>query len=338
MKKSIKTSLAKKYPRKAIAHFMSKRVPVAKSSQTAQEVYTDLRKNISDFDEIQCIYVVDGNFHLQRVVTLKELLHLSGDIPLADILPKKTLITLTPQAHREKAVSLALRYALKAVPVVDDQGYFLGAVPAHKILDILHEESREDISRLTGVNPEHGAMDNLEEIPLFQIIKHRLPWLLLGLGGGLFTARLIGFFEKTLAQNLILAAFIPLIVYMADAVGTQMEAFVIRDFALYRRLSFGRYFFKQFQVIILMSLILGIMLIGAGFVIFWEITLPLVLGIAMVLSILSSVFTGLLIPYFFRKLKVDPANASGPIATIIQDLLSVMIYFLIATWVLGLSQ
>ncbi|OGD86068.1 hypothetical protein A2164_00550 [Candidatus Curtissbacteria bacterium RBG_13_35_7] len=178
------------------------------------------------------------------------------------------------------------------------------------------------------------TIDDVMKIPLNKSIKHRLPWLFIGLTGGLFAAHIIDAFDKVLKQNLILAAFIPLIVYMSDAVGTQMEAFAIRDFAIHPQRKFFRYFLKHLLITFTIASILGLFLFLYSFIVYKNLLLGFVLAFSMSFSILSSVVTGLFLPLIFNKLHFDPANASGPIATIIQDILSVIIYFSIASYLL----
>ncbi|MEW6569883.1 MAG: magnesium transporter [Nitrospirota bacterium] len=174
----------------------------------------------------------------------------------------------------------------------------------------------------------------LFELPLSVSVKHRIPWLIVGLLGGILAAKAIGFFEGTLTKNLVLAAFIPLVVYMSDAVGTQMEAFIIRDLAVNPRLNFLRYLTKQLQIVILIASIISVILFLASILLYRDFDIGKVLGITLFSAIISSVFTGLIIPYLLSRLKFDPADASGPIATIIQDILSVIIYFGIASLIL----
>jgi len=131
-----------------------------------------------------------------------------------------------------------------------------------------------------------------------------------------------------------LAAFIPLIVYMADAVGTQMEAFIIRDLALHPRIKFNKYLIKQVLIVATIGLLLSTVLFITSIILYQSMGIALTLSLALFLAIISSVVTGLLIPYLFEKTRLDPANASGPIATIVQDILSVTIYFLIASKIL----
>ncbi|MBU0530948.1 MAG: magnesium transporter [Candidatus Uhrbacteria bacterium] len=180
-----------------------------------------------------------------------------------------------------------------------------------------------------------NSREDVIKTPVRTSFRHRAPWLIVGLFGGILSAHFISFFESTLERNLILAAFIPMIVYMNDAVGTQLEAFVIRDMSLNRRLNFRRYFLRQFMVVFLIALSASLIIMAYSFLVYQDLRMSEVLGIAMLIGICSSVFTGLIIPRLVSKTRNDPANVSGPIATIIQDMFSVVIYFLIATAILN---
>lgn len=178
-------------------------------------------------------------------------------------------------------------------------------------------------------------IDNVMTLPLMTLIAHRLPWLILGLAGGIAASQIVGGFKETLEKNIILAAFIPLIVYMSDAVGTQMEAFVIRDFALHPKFKFRQYFVRQLTVITSIGIVLSTLLYFATDFLLTTSKVSMVLAISLFFSVLSSVFSGLILPNVFEKLKLDPANASGPIATILQDIVSVLVYFSVARLILG---
>lgn len=162
-------------------------------------------------------------------------------------------------------------------------------------------------------------------------IKTRLLWLLIGLFMSLGIAKIIESFESTLQQNLILASFIPLVVYMSDAVGTQMEAMIIRRLHKRQHFDFMKFLKEQGVIVIAVALIIGLVSGLAIFVFKGSIELAIVIGASLFCGIISSLLTGTLMPYLFWKLHNDPAEASGPIATVIQDALSVVIFFLIAT-------
>lgn len=312
---------------------LSTRVPTTTPETTIGDVERLLVEKTAAFDSIDYVYVLDADGKLVGVISIKDVFRKPKDAPVgsADVNP---MITARPNASQERVAHLALKHNIKAVPVVDLNEKFLGVVLNDTILRVLYQETSEDLFRLAGIKRTATAYDNVATIPLGASLVHRLPWLLIGIVGGVLIAGIIGQFERTLEQNLILAAFIPLLVYIADAVGTQMEAFIIRDLAVDPSFKFPRYFARQLLVIGAIALITGAAL--SAFTAAWyrDFRLSLVLGISLIITILSSVVTGLLIPFAFNKLKQDPAVASGPIATIIQDALSVLIYFSIAAWLL----
>lgn len=244
----------------------------------------------------------------------------------------KDLIYAYAASDREEIAYLALKNNIKSVPIVDKDNKFIGVVLNDDILKIAYKELQEDISRFIGLEAEIGNenLDDIRSMSIYASLKNRLPWLIVGILGGILAAQVIGIFEQTLSNNIILAAFIPLVVYIASAIGTQAGFFIVRDLAINKTINFFAYTFKQFKVIFAMGLIISFLIFGFSFVFYQELYLALVLSLSVFLTVLSAIVTGIFIPYAFSRLKFDPANASGPIATIIQDLLSVLIYLLIA--------
>lgn len=299
---------------------------------TLAQVKALLVKEARHFSSIHDVYVVDEFYKLVGVFPIKALYVFPALKKVSEISTKKPLVVAHPTDHQEKVAYLAIRHHLRQVPVVDEKGKFLGAVLSDTILSVLNKETHEDILRMAGIHNSH-AFSPLFETSLWTSLRHRLPWLILGLCGGLLVAKVIGFFEATLATNLVLASFIPLVVYMSDAVRTQMEALIIRDLAGNHQFVFVRYCMREFLVVFLIALFFGVLLGGMGWFFYGQ-NLALVLGVALFTAILSSIFTGLFVPYFFTKIKLDPADASGPIATILQDTLSVVIYFAAANLLL----
>lgn len=309
------------------------KVPVVFLGTTLAQARALVETKSKVYESINYLYVTDQRGRLQGVVSIKELLGQGGTKGRVEDIMQKNLVTVRPHTHQERAGLLALQHSVKSLPVVDKDGVLQGVIPFDAILKILDQEAVENFLRLGGISYT-GPYDNLLRLSLFQSIKHRLPWLLVGLGGGFLIAFIVRGFEETLSQNLILAAFIPLIVYMADAVGTQMEAFIIRDLALNPNFNFAKYFLRQGFVVGFIALGMSILLYGVSFFLYGAPFMSIVLGIALFCAVLSSLFSGLLVPYAFEKLKLDPANAAGPVATIIQDALSVFVFFLIASLML----
>lgn len=175
-------------------------------------------------------------------------------------------------------------------------------------------------------------IDNIQKLPVRVSVWHRIPWLILGLMGGVFASKIVGSYRDALSNHLVIAGFIPLMVYMSDAVGTQMESIVIRDFALNNHIKFIKYFLNHLKVTLFIAIILSTLLYLYITFTYNDYALALAVSLSLFFSVSSSVVTGFLMAILFEKvLPFDPANASGPIATIMQDLISIIIYFAIVS-------
>ena len=267
-------------------------------------------------------------------MSLKKLFRAASDIIVDTLFADQHIVSVLPDDSPEYAVHLSVRHRLASIPVVDKNNVFLGVVPAENIISVIHEKHADYRAARTGVHRSHAGFDAFLDVSVLDSVKHRILWLLIGLCGGLVAAKVISGFEMTIEKNLILATFIPLVVYIADAVRTQLEAFAIRDFAVFRRIDFFAYFAKQASVVFIISLIMGIVTSLLSLLLYNNLNLSIILGAAIIAACISSVLTGLIVPIVFMKMNRDPADASGPIGTIIQDILSVFIYFLIASAVL----
>jgi magnesium transporter len=307
------------------------KVPVALPGQSASEVHAMLTREIASFRSINYIYIVDRNRKFIGVLSMKELHRAAPEKDVGTLCKKTSLVTVHPDTHQEKVVYRALKNNIKAIPVVDSNNTFLGSITSDTILTILYKETHEDLLRLAGIRHPKALETNILDTPLLTSFRHRAPWLLLGLLGGLLAAQIIGVFEETLQKNVILAAFIPLIVYMSDAVGAQTEAWVIRDLAIGHTHPFPKYFFRHLCVTLMIAISFGIMLFLATTLLYGNRTIGEVLGLSLGAAITSSVLTGLIVPYIFSLFKLDPADPSGPIGTIMQDILSIVAYLLIAS-------
>jgi magnesium transporter len=317
----------KKYKEESAGSLMTARVPLAYPENTIEEVGERLISETKNFSSINYIYVVSEERKLLGVISVKELFIKTKKKKIEDIMIKD-LISVNPDDDQEKAAMLSLKYNIKQIPVVDENFKFQGAVLSDLIVDIIYEEFQEDISKLAGLQPRKHKEDKLPSA--FQSFKRRLPWLLIGLVGGLFAAKLISSFESTLLQNIVLAAFIPLITYIASAIQNQTSVFIIRDLALNKKLKFVSYGLKQLEVVSLIGVVISLIVFFSSYLFYSNLQLSYVLGLSLLLAVLSSLLTGVIIPFAFSRLKYDPADASGPIATIIQDIVSVLIYLLVA--------
>ncbi len=324
--------LNKYFPPKTAGHLMTEKFPVAKETSTIREIKEEILKNISAFDSIDYVYITDHEKKLRGVTSLKEIFSVENENNHIKkiMVAGENLITVRPHTGQQRTALLAVEHNIKAVPVTDHEEKFLGVVPSDTILKIVDNEAVEDILRFGGVF-HSGIFDNGLNITLKKSLKHRLPWLIIGLLGGLFMSYAINSFEDMISGKIILAGFIPLIVYMASATGTQTQAFIIRDLTATKKFPFIPYLIKQTWITSAIALINSVALTGAICIFYNDATLSFTIGAALFIAMLSSIITGMVIPYVFFKINLDPANASGPIGTVIQDILSVLVYFWILT-------
>jgi magnesium transporter len=215
-----------------------------------------------------------------------------------------------------------------AVAVSDREGRFLGLVPATRIAAVLLVEHDEDLARIGGYRSSSRRARRAAEESLSRRLWHRLPWLIVGLAGAMASALIVGAFEEQINDVVLLAFFVPAVVYMADSVGTQTETLLIR--ALSADVDLRR--------VVRRELLTGVLLGAAVAVLFYPFALigwgdgDVALGVSLALLCSCSIATAvaMALPIALRRLGFDPAFGSGPLATVIQDLLSIAIYFAIA--------
>jgi magnesium transporter len=231
---------------------------------------------------------------------------------------------------QERVASIALHHAHNAVAVVDHHHILLGTVPPDALLHILRREHVEDLHRLAGIGREtEGAREALESPPLRRV-RHRLPWLIVGLIGTFMTAALVSSFEGELARNVAIAFFVPGLVYLADAIGTQSEAVAVRGLSL-SHASLRHLVAGELRTGIIIGVILGLLTYPIVWYFFADMNLAAAVALSLVIASTLASTIGIFLPWLLQKLGTDPAYGSGPLATIIQDILSLAIYFLVAS-------
>lgn len=322
-----------KFPPDSAGGKMIQNIPLVFAKDSILDVKKILFEKMKELETINYIYVIDEQEKLVGVFSIKEIFQRPEETKVEDIMQTQ-IVTARPYTDQERVAILALNHNLKAIPVMDKDGRFLGVVPSDVILNILHSENVEDILRFAGIYKRELTPAKVIRAPAGILAKARLPWLILGLFGGILAAQVVNFFESSLKTHFILAAFIPLIVYMADAVGTQTETLFIRSLALDTQLNIKGYLWREIKISFFIALVLGVFLSIVS--IFWF-RLPyigLILGISLFLTVIIAILIAVLIPLILQKFKKDPALGSGPFATIITDVASLIIYFTVATLML----
>lgn len=304
-------------------------VPTVATDATVAAARATVFDCVEEYESINYCYVLDEAGRLRGVLSIRELC----SAPVSDPVVRhatSTLVTVSPDTDQELVARLALRHNIKAVPVCNEAGTFLGVVTSDAILRVLDQEHTEDVLYLAGVNRDAHPGSVSRSRWLLQHVSARLPWLVLGLGGGLLAAGVVGYFEETLADQLLLAAFIPAVVYMADAVGGQAQLLFIRILTLHPQISVWRYVAREWSI----NTVVGALLSGLLYVVslaWWHSSeLSAILAIAVFLTVYFSVAVAIFLPWIFTRLDYDPALASGPLATVIRDISSLCIYLAVA--------
>lgn len=300
-------------------------VPTCSADATAGNVRD--RMVGRSFDRVEEVAVVDEG-RLLGLVGLEDVLEADPEASIADLMDGDP-VTLGPDGSEEEAAWRMARKGQANLAVVDAGGSFAGLIPAHFLLGRILTELDEDSARLGGYAASTDRARLAAEEHVSRRLLHRLPWLVIGLVGAMLSAIIVGSFEDQLNEKVLLAFFVPAVVYMADAVGTQTETLLIRGMSAN----------IDVKMVVRREVITGILLgvlVGAAFYPFallgWgDQSVALAVSLALFASCSISTSVATVLPRLIARFGGDPAFGSGPLATIIQDLLSIAVYLAIAT-------
>ncbi|MBX3615918.1 magnesium transporter [Nitrosomonas sp.] len=307
------------------AQHASRQVPVFPPSCRADEVRQELAGQ--QYENASLVIVCKQQKFL-GVVRIEALLAAPAGVTLNDLMDREAPV-VAPGIDQEVAAWHAVRNEESALAVVDREGNFVGVIPPHRLLAVLLSEHEEDLSRLGGFTKSTLVARTASEEPVERRFRHRIPWLIVGLSGALLAADFVGWFESQLEKTVMLAFFIPGIVYLADAVGTQTETVVVRG------LSVGIGMQRMVKRELLTGLAIGFALaVIAGPLVWWrweQADVALCVGLSVFAACSTATVAAMTLPSLLDRFGLDPAFGSGPLATVIQDLLSILIYFGIAS-------
>ncbi|MFE3974672.1 MULTISPECIES: magnesium transporter [Peribacillus] len=301
------------------------------ANETARSAMKILKREAPQAETIYYVFVTDQDKKLLGVLSLRTLIIADEDALIGDLMDDR--VVSVPVSEDQEEVARKIRdYNFLAVPVVDFQNHLLGIITVDDIIDVMDEEASDDYSKLAGV-PD---LDHVDKSP-FSAAKKRLPWLIILLFLGLLTASLIGRFEETLSQKAILAVFIPLIGGMAGNTGTQALAVAVRGIATgeLEQASKWKLVIREAGTGLITGLTCGTAIIFIVYIWQGDLMLGLLVGISIFITLIVATLAGSLVPLLMHKMKIDPAVASGPFITTINDIISVLIYFGLATLFMG---
>ena len=302
---------------------MVTRVPIARINDTVEKA----RWALSDqsFECVDPICVVDAAGRLAGTVPLVVLFAAPPEKTLGQLLIDPAP-TATPDVDQERIASLALHHGVNAIAITDNDGKFLGVVPATALIGILRHEHVEDLHRLAGISRETDLARHAIEAPPARRVRDRLPWLAAGLAGSVAATGVMAGFEHALQERIALAFFVPGLVYLADAVGTQTEAIAVRGLSL-SHVGIGTLLRGEIRTGLLIGLVLGMAAFGATLAVYSDFRLALAVSLSLLCAATLAAGLGLAFPWLLQAMGKDPAYGSGPIATVTQDILTLLIYF-----------
>lgn len=297
-------------------------VPRAAPHEGAAAVRERLRAQAAASWDLLC--VVDEAGRLLGTLGPQQLLALHDEQPVGQAMSRGPRVL--PGLDQEHVASHALHHGVTAMPVVDGDGRLVGVIGPQALMQVLRREHVEDLHRLAGINREAAQARHAIEDPPLRRVRHRLPWLLVGLAGSVVATGVVARFEAALAAKPALAYFVPGLVYLADAIGTQTEAVAVRGLSLSQRgllhLAAG-----ELRTGLLIGVILGLLAFPLVWLGFGELRLAAAVATALTAASAIASVLGLTLPWLLSRCRLDPAYGSGPLATIVQDVLSLLIYF-----------
>lgn len=322
-----------RYDEDSAGGLMAKEFIKANKNWNVVQTIEEIRRQAEKVEKIYSIYVVDNRQHLLGRVSLKKIILSSADTIISDIYEKE-IISIPTHMDGEHVAEIMRKYDLESVPVVNAKNRLVGRITVDDILDLMREQTDEDIQAMTGISDDIEESDSI-----FKISKARLPWLLIGVIGGLLGAKIIGFFEDGLSRYIALASFIPLVAATGGNVGIQSSSLVVQTLA--SKSVFDDTPWQRFVKGVMIALVNGIVLGGFVFLVVkfvygFDAIFGLTIGLAMFCVVLLASFMGTVTPLVLNKFGINPAIASGPFITTANDLLGLAVYFGVAMALLNM--
>ena len=311
------------YSEDAAGALMAKELVKVNENWTTLKCIKEMRRQAEKIKKIHTIYVVNDHDQLLGLLSLKKLLVAEKSTIIKEIINKK-IISVAANENNEEVANIMNKYDLIVIPVVNKKNILLGRITIDDILDLVKEEAEKDYQMASGISEDIEANDSI-----WNITRARLPWLLIGLFGGVLGAKIIGFFD--LENSFELVFFIPLIAAMGGNVGVQSAAIVVQGLANnnLRSDNITNKLIKELGVAIFNGLICSSIILLATFFIGYNIEISLTVSISLLSVIIFAALFGTFIPLILERYDVDPALATGPFITTINDILGLIIYFVI---------
>ena len=310
---------------------MAKELVKVNENLTVTTCIKEMRAQAENVTRVHSIYVVDDEGKLKGRLSLKDLLTTSSKTHIKDVyIPKVDSVNVNEKG--EEVAKIMSKYDLEAIPVVDEIGRLVGRITIDDIVDVIREEADKDYQMAAGISQDVEVSDSI-----LILTRARIPWLILGLFGGLGAAAIMGTFEDMISKHAVLFFFTPLIAAMAGNVGVQSSAIVVQGLANDDlKGSVRNHLLKEMLLALLNGFILAILLLLFTWIWKGDFATALAISLSLIVVIVVAGFIGTFIPLFLHKRNIDPAIATGPFITTSNDIFGILIYFWIAKMILGI--
>jgi magnesium transporter len=313
-----------RYDEDCAGGLMAKELIKANINWNILQTIDEIRRQAENVQKLFSVYVVDDNDHLLGRVSLKSLILANDSRKIEDIY-ESDIESVPTYMEEEEVASLMSKYDLEAIPVVNVQGQLLGRITIDDIVDVITEQAEEDMQLMSGLSTDVEDDDSI-----WNLTKARIPWLIIGLAGGMVAARFLGIFEAELQQITAIAFFIPLIMATGGNVGIQSSTLVVQSLA--NPSAFEENISKKLMKVFMVAIINGILLaiLVFTFVFFLnsnDFKLATVVSFALFSVVIIASMLGTIIPLIMDRIGVNPALASGPFITTANDLVGLAVYF-----------
>lgn len=305
---------------------MAKELVKVNQNWTVAHCIREMRKQAEELENVYTIYVVDDRGILLGRLSLKKLLFSASTTRtiIKDIYDPQLIQTVLTDETEEKVANIMEKYDLVALPVLNESGQLLGRITIDDVVDVIMEEAERDYQMASGISEDVESSDGI-----WTLTRARIPWLLIGMAGGIAAAYVIGVFD--IEKNPEMALFIPLITAMAGNAGVQSAAIVVQGLAnnSLRMEAITRKLLKELAVGLVNGLICSLVLLLSSIVLDFSINLSITVSVALLSVITFAAVFGTFVPLVLNRYKVDPALATGPFVTTANDIIGLMIYFIV---------
>ena len=316
------------YPEDTAGGLMAKELIKVNENWSTLQCLREMRKQAEHVKQVHTIYVVDDNDVLLGSMSLRKLLLTETNTPIKKII-KTEIISVDDAEDDENVANIMNKYDLIVLPVVNQNNKLIGRITIDDVMDIVKEEAEKDYQMASGISEDIEISDSI-----WTLTRARLPWLLIGMIGGVLGAKVIGIFD--IKQNIELAFFIPLIAAMGGNIGVQSAAIVVQGLAnnSLKMDNILQRLIKELGVGLLNGFICAIIILGSICALGYSIKISMIVSISLFSVIIFAALFGTFIPLTLERYKIDPALATGPFITTVNDILGLFIYFLIGQAIL----